>query len=57
MTKYKALEDVTLADGTAYTKDAEFEVEATEELSQLVAAGKLVVVEATASEGGEGAAQ
>ena len=44
MTKYKALEDVTLADGTAYTKDAEFEVEATEELSQLVAVGKLVVV-------------
>ena len=47
MTKYKALEEVTLADGTVYAADAEFEVEATEELSGLVAAGKLVVVEAT----------
>lgn len=49
MTKYKALEAVTLADGTTYEAGQEFEVEATEELSQLVAAGKLEVVVAEAA--------
>ena len=51
--KYKALEGILLEDGTNYDAGQEFEVEATEELSQLVAAGKLVTVEGSEAPAGE----
>jgi len=53
MTNYKTLEAVTLLDGTSYAVDQEFQAEATIELSELVEAGKLAVVEDSVAPAGE----